>query len=59
MTAPIAGTPVTISVTMKLSAASPAGILGLHELAYFAFGTAKSSTLWWAQIAYPSAGSQL
>jgi len=59
MTAPIAGTPVTISVTMKLSAASPAGILGLHELAYFAFGTAKSSTLWWSQIAYPSAGSQL
>ncbi len=59
ITAPTAGTPVSVTVTVKLSAASPTGVLGLHELAGIAFGTAKPSTLWSAQIAYPYAWSQL
>jgi hypothetical protein len=59
ITAPTASTPVSFTVTMKLSAASPTGVLGLHELADIAFGTAMSPTLWSAQIAYPYAWSQL
>jgi hypothetical protein len=57
ITAPSSATPVTVTITMKLSAASPAGVLGLHELADISFGTSKSP--WSAQIAYPSAGPQL
>jgi hypothetical protein len=59
VTAPTASTPVTIKITMKLSSASPAGVLGLHELADISFGTALSTTLWTAQLAYPSPTSQL
>jgi len=58
ITAP-SGTAVTVKITMELSAASPAGTLGLHELADLSFGTTKSSTQWSAQISYPSAWSQL
>jgi hypothetical protein len=57
ITAPTSSAAVTIKVTMELSSASPAGVLGLHELADIAFGTASS--LWTAQLAYPSASSQL
>jgi hypothetical protein len=55
--APTSSAAVKIQVTMELSSASPAGVLGLHELADIAFGTASS--LWTAQLAYPSASSQL
>jgi hypothetical protein len=57
ITAPTSSAAVTIKVTMELSSASPAGVLGLHELADIAFGTSVSS--WTAQLAYPSASSQL
>jgi hypothetical protein len=44
---------------MELSGASPAGVLGLHELADITYGSALSSTVWAAQLSYPSATSQL
>jgi hypothetical protein len=50
---------VTIKIYLELSAASPAGVLGLHELADISFGTTLSTTLWTAQLAYPFATSQL
>jgi len=59
ITAPTSSTTVTIKITMELSSASPAGVLGLHELANISFGTSKSATLWTAQLAYPYATSQL
>ncbi len=59
ITAPTSTTSVTITIKMMLSAASPTGVLGLHELADIGFGTTKSPTLWSAQIAYSSASVQL
>jgi hypothetical protein len=59
MTAPTAASPVTITITMELTATPPAGELGLHEIANFSFGTALSSMSWSAQIAYPYAWSVL
>jgi hypothetical protein len=59
ITAPTSGTAVNITIKMKLSSASPTGVLGLHELANIGFGTTRSSTLWSAQIAYPSASVML
>jgi hypothetical protein len=59
ITAPTSGTSVTITIKMKLSAASPTGVLGLHELAGIGIGTTKSPTRWSAQIAYSSASVQL
>jgi hypothetical protein len=59
ITAPTSSTSVTIKITMQLSSASPTGVLGLHELADINFGTALTATLWTAQLAYPSATSQL
>jgi hypothetical protein len=59
ITAPTSSTPVTIKIYLELSAASPAGVLGLHELADISFGTAISTSLWTAELAYPFATSQL
>ncbi|MGA2530333.1 MAG: LamG domain-containing protein [Acidimicrobiales bacterium] len=59
ITAAVAGTPVTITVTMKLSAVSPAGVLGLHELVDMGFGTTRPSTLWSAGVHYPLASVEL
>lgn len=59
LTAPTSSTPVTVTVTMKLSAVSGAGLLGLHELPDIGFGAIRSSTLWSAQITYPAAWVQL
>ena len=59
ITAPTSSTPVKITITMSSASASPTGVLGLHELANISYGTALSTTLWTAQLAYPSATSQL
>jgi len=59
LTAPSPGAPVTVTLTMRLSAPTGPGLAGLHELTGLAFGTARSSTLWSAQISYPAAGVQL
>ena len=59
ITAPTSSTPVTIKIYLELSAASPAGVLRLHELADISFGTTLSATLWTAELAYPFATSQL
>lgn len=59
ITAPTSSTSVVIKITMQLSAISPTGELGLHELPNIGFGTTKSSALWSAQIAYSSASAQL
>jgi hypothetical protein len=56
---PTAATPVTVTVTMKLSGASPVGVVGLHEMPDLGFGSTRSSTLWSAQITYPAAWMQL
>jgi len=59
LTAPSPGAPVTVTLTMRLSAPAGSGLAGLHELTGIAFGAAQSSTLWSAQISYPSAEVQL
>ena len=59
ITAPTSSKSVTIKVTMELSGASPAGELGLHELADISFGSSLSADDWTAQLAYPTASSQL
>ncbi len=59
LTAPTSSTPVTVTVTMRLSAVSGAGMVGLHELPDFGFGATRSSTSWTAQISYPAAWAQL
>jgi hypothetical protein len=59
ITAPTAGAPVTIRVTLELSGASPAGVLGLHELPDISYGAGFSPSTWTAQLAYPYAFSQL
>jgi hypothetical protein len=59
MTAPTAASPVTITITMELTAAPPAGEMGLYEIANVGFGTATSSTSWSAQISCPYAWSVL
>jgi hypothetical protein len=56
---PIAGSPVTVTVTMKLSAASGVLVAGLHMLPDIALGTQYSSTLWSAGISYPYASVEL
>jgi hypothetical protein len=58
ITTPTSSTPTTIKITTQLSGASPAGVLGLHELADVTYGSVRS-TLWTAQLAYPNASSQL
>jgi hypothetical protein len=57
--APTSSTPVTVKSTMELSSASPSGILGLQELADISYGSAPSSTVWAAQLAYPYTNPQL
>jgi hypothetical protein len=59
ITVPTAGTPVTVTITMELSATPPAGVLGLHELPGVEFSSARSSTPWSAAITYASAWVQL
>jgi hypothetical protein len=59
ITTPTSSTPTTIKITTQLSGASPAGILGLHELPDISYGSAFPSSVWTAQLAYPNASSQL
>jgi hypothetical protein len=55
-TPPIASTPVTINITMKLTAAAATTLAGLQLLPSIAFATtAVSGTVWAAQISYPAA----
>jgi len=56
---PIAGSPVTVTVTMKLSAASGVLVAGLHMLPDIALGTQYSTTLWSAGVSYPYASVEL
>jgi hypothetical protein len=58
-TAPTSANAVTVKITMELSAVAGAGVLGLHMLPGIVFGTTRSSTLWSAQLFYPSASVQL
>jgi hypothetical protein len=58
-TPPTSGTPVTIKVTMELTAAAPAALAGLQLLPCMAFAlNGPSGTVWAAQISY-SAGMVL
>jgi hypothetical protein len=59
ITVPTSATPVTVTTTMELSAASPAGVVGLHELPDVGFTCVRSSTLWSAAVTYSSAWVQL
>ncbi len=56
---PTSSTPVTVTITMELSATPPSGMLGLHELPGVGFSLSKSPTLWSAATTYASAGVQL
>jgi Concanavalin A-like lectin/glucanases superfamily len=56
---PAHGASVTVTVTMKLSAAEPSALAGLHQLLDLTFGTLLSATLWTAQVAYPGATTEL
>jgi Concanavalin A-like lectin/glucanases superfamily len=59
LTVPTAATSVSITITMKLSAASPAGVLGLHELPGIEFGSSRTATLWSALLGYQASSVQL
>ena len=55
-TAPTSSTPVTIKITMELTAAAATTLAGLQLLPCMAFATtAVSGTVWAAQISYPGA----
>jgi Concanavalin A-like lectin/glucanases superfamily len=62
-TPPTSARTVTITVTMEESSATIATLAGLHELLGFGFGTALGAgslpSIWTAQVAYPSAVSQI
>lgn len=53
------GSPVTVTIKMKLSATSASGVARLHMLPGLAFGTQYSSTPWSAGISYPNASVEL
>ena len=54
MTTPLSGSPVTLAVTMRLTAASGTGVAGLHLLPGFTLSGAVAGTLWSASLAYTS-----
>jgi hypothetical protein len=59
MTAPTSATTATVKITMEESTSSGTTTAGLHMLPDVAFGLARSSSLWTAQIAYAPAEVQL
>ena len=59
LAAPLAGSPVTFVVTLRLSTTSVTGVAGLQLLPRLTISSSVTGTLWSASLSYPSASVEL